>query len=149
MVSSFKEEIVPGWRRETREAWRDNRVFDVKDRKLFIQIRGEITKGLVDHMFTFFGRVSDPTQKQIREIIEDLLVKSYPWMFSKGENSACKIPELNQGKGCGGVQGIDGLAVQLWDSFYRKKTDILVAEGGILAEKGKHGNTKGEYLQKC
>ena len=85
MVSSFKEEIVPGWRRKTREAWRDNRVFDVKDRKLFIQIRGEITKGLVDHMFTFFGRVSDPTQKHIREIIEDLLVKSYPWMFSKGK----------------------------------------------------------------
>ena len=98
-------------------------------------------------MWTFFGRVCDPTQKQIRDIIDDLLVKSYPWMFSKGENSACKIPELNQGKGCGGVQGIDGLAVQIWDSFYRKKTEILVAEGGIVAEKGKHGNTKGEYSQ--
>ena len=148
LVSSFKEEVVPGWRRDTREAWRDNRSFKAENRKLFIQIRAEITKGLVDHMWTFFGRVCDPTLKQIREIINDLLMSSYPWMFAHGDNSACKIPELNQGKGCGGVQGIDGLAVQLWDTFFRKKSEILKAECGILAEKGKHGNTKGKYTHR-
>ena len=148
LIDTFKAEVVPDWRRETLEAWRDNKSYTVEDRKLFIKTRAEIIKGLVDHMYTFFGKICDPSQKQINCIVTDLLVASYPWMFSQGENSASKIPELNRGKGCGGDQGIGGLSFQLWDAFYRKKTEILKDDGGVLSEKGKHGNTKGDYYQR-
>lgn len=118
-LESF-DSVVQSWSLRTQEAWINNMKFTLEDVKEVRMIRHEIINSLVDKLFEIHGTFSVPRKAQIKEILQDIHMVKYPWMFSKGPDTKDSVPGLNSGKALGGVHGIDNLPKQIWDKWNEK-----------------------------
>ena len=92
LIDTFKAEVVSDWRRETLEAWRDNKSYTVEDRKLFIKTLAEITKGLMDHMYTFSAKFVTHLKSRLIALLLIFLWPLTPGCSLRGRTPPPKSP---------------------------------------------------------
>ena len=103
LIKTFIEEAPKKWSETSREAWRNNE--RISDPKIFKRVRTEIIESLIQHCLGVFGDIKRPSEAVLQKLVEDLLAKNYPYMFSTEPGNAMDDRSLNHGRGLGGWSG--------------------------------------------
>ena len=103
LIKTFIEDAPNKWSEPSREAWRNNE--KITDPKKFKRVRQEIIESLIQPCLGVFGAIKRPSESVLQKLVEDLLAKRYPWMFSMEPGNAMDDRSLNHGRGLGGWSG--------------------------------------------
>ena len=103
LIKTFIEDAPNKWSEVSRNAWRNNE--KITDPKTFKRVRQEIVENLITHCLGVFGDIKRPSEPLLRKLVEDLLAKQYPYMFSMEPGNAVDNGSLNHGRGLGGWSG--------------------------------------------
>ena len=76
---------------------------------MFKRVRQEIVEALIQHCLGVFGDIKRPSESVLQKLVEDLLAKRYPWMFSMEPGNAIDDRSLNHGRGLGGWSGVQNI----------------------------------------
>ena len=129
LKETFMTEVIPKLSQKSRMAFTTNE--NIKDKQLFKVVRTEITSEFQDHVLSFFGTVKMPSESVLRELISDVLVANYPYMFGTDESSSAFADKnLNYGRNLGGILGATNLPAQTWNAIYKKRMRMIEAQIG-------------------
>ena len=103
LIKTFNEDAPTKWSETSRNAWRNNE--RITDPKTFKKVRQEIVESLIQHCLGVFGDIKRPSESLLQKLVEDLLAKQYPFMFSMEPGNAMDDRSLNHGRGLGGWSG--------------------------------------------
>ena len=136
LKTTFMSEVIPRMSQKSRMAFTTNE--NIKDKQVFKVVRTEITSEFQDHILSFFGTVKMPSESVLRELISDVLVANFPYMFGTDESSSAFADKnLNYGRNLGGILGATNLASQTWNAIYKKRMRLIEAQiGSPLSREG-------------
>ena len=103
LIKTFIEDAPLKWSETSRNAWNENE--KITDPKKFKKVRQEIIESLIQHCLGVFGDIKRPSEPVLQKLVEDILSKRYPWMFSMEPGNAMDDRSLNHGRGLGGWSG--------------------------------------------
>ena len=103
LIKTFNEDAPMKWSETSRNAWKNNE--KITDPKIFKKVRQEIVESLIQHCLGVFGDIKRPSESVLQKLVEDLLAKKYPFMFSMEPGNAMDDRSLNHGRGLGGWSG--------------------------------------------